>query len=404
MLSMLPQHRMFALSIHPGAVLSILSFGLLIAFVFWAWSRRSEDPPLVLALKIGLSTALLLGAGYCILAFHPIIGVPLAAVCGILTGVLWARNIGAALAKPLTGLYDGGDEEPELVPFYAIAQAHRKQARFAEAIAEIRKQLERFPGEVQGLLLLAEIQGKDLGDWEAARASVEEIVAQESLPVAPRARALQALADWHLDSGNDIPGARALLERIEQLFPGTPEARDARQRMDHLGDAEWRKERAAPSTLRVKVNDRRLGLEASGTCEPPPQESAEDRVARLVRWLAEHPADTEAREQLAMAYAEADGSADRAVAQLEWLIAQPHPTPRQLETWHHKIADLRILYGADEAGAREALSRLVTSLSGTALAARAQTRIEHLKLEVKGRGQASRIRMEDSGGDVRGNP
>ena len=150
----------------------------------------------------------------------------------------------------------------------------------------------------------------------------------------------------------------------------------------------------APSTLRVKVSDRRLGLEVSGAGEPPPHESAEERAARLVRWLAEHPMDTEAREQLAVAYAEADGSAERGVAQLEWLISQPHSTPRQLVTWHHKIADLRILYGADEAGAREALSRLVTSLSGTALAARAQARIEHLKLEVKGRGQSSRIRME----------
>lgn len=397
---------MFAITFHPGAVLSVLTFGLLIVWIFWRWSRQSEDPPMVLALKIILSCTLIAGAVYSVLAFHPIVGVPLAAVCGILTGILWGRNIGAAIARPLSSLYDGGDEAPEPVPFYAIAEAHRKQARYAEAVAEVRRQLERFPGDLKGLLLLAEIEARHRGDWEAALAAIEEIVAQGELPAAPRAKALQALADWHLELRHDTETARALLERVGSLFPGTAEARDARQRIDHLGDDAWRRERQAPSKLRVTVSDRRIGLESPGAPQGAADETPGERVERLVRWLADHPNDTEAREQLGSAYAELDGLPDRGVAQLEWLILQPNATPRQLEAWYHKMADLRVRYGGDAEGARDALQRLMEAVPGTAVSAKAQSRLDHLKLEVRGRskpaapirgGDPSQARSPESG-------
>src|SRR5690606_27538847 len=157
-----------AIQLHPGALLSVLAFGLLIGWIVWRWMLRSEDLPHVLLLKILLSVSLVLGAVWCMLNLSPYLGVPLAAVCGVIVGLFWGRNVGLWLARPLTDMFDGGDEAAEPAPFYAIAHAHRKQARYPEAIAEIHRQLQRFPGDVQGLLLLAEIHAVHLGDWQAA--------------------------------------------------------------------------------------------------------------------------------------------------------------------------------------------------------------------------------------------
>jgi hypothetical protein len=42
------------------------------------------------------------------------------AVCGILLGILWAPSIGAFLAGPLVGLFDGGGQEIQPEPNWNI--------------------------------------------------------------------------------------------------------------------------------------------------------------------------------------------------------------------------------------------------------------------------------------------
>src|SRR5262245_9528406 len=118
---------------HPGAILSVLAFGGLIGWIVWRWSRRSEGPPCAVLTKLLILGVLLSAAVWSILHIHPLMGVPIGALCGIIAGGLWGRNIGAALARPLASLYDGGDEATEPKPFYAIAEAHRKQARYDAA-------------------------------------------------------------------------------------------------------------------------------------------------------------------------------------------------------------------------------------------------------------------------------
>lgn len=371
------------LPFHPGAALSALSFALLFGWLFWRWSRKSEDPPLVLGVKVGVSVVLVLGAGWCMLSVHPILGVPLAAAAGVIVGILWGRNIGGAIAKPFSSLYDGGDEEPELRPFYAIAEAHRKQGRFDQAIEAIEEQLGRFPEDPQGWLMLAEIRCRNLGDWEGAEAAVLEVSGNASLPVATRAKALQALSDWHLDLGRNLPEAERLLGQIQELFPGTPEAAEAAQRVAHLGDPNWRKERGSPSPIRVKAADPRLGLRTG----PPAPEPVRDPMIEVERWqrqLAEHPQDTEARESLALLYAEDLGRLDWAVAELEKLVALPSQPPKQVSRWLHLIADIQVRRAGDEAAARATLQRVIRLFPESALAAKAQSRLEYLKLEIRG--------------------
>jgi tetratricopeptide (TPR) repeat protein len=379
------------MNVHPGAILSGLVFVLLIGWLIWRWSRRSEDPPGVLVIKLAVSGVLLAVAVFCIARIHPLIGVPLGAACGIVIGVLWGRNIGAWVARPLAGLYDGGDEAPEPRPFYAIAEAHRKQARYAEAIAEIDRQLEGFPGDLQGLLMLAEIRARHLGDWAGARNAIDELFSDESLPVATRAKALQALADWHLDFANDAENARECLQCIIDAFPSSPEANDAAQRLAHLGDNAWRLNRHAPAALKITPLVRSSEWSAPLPSAPPPQDP-EAEAEELRRQLMAHPNDADARERLAMIYAEGLGRMDWAIGELEQLLAQAHHPPRAQARWLHLIADLNIRQAGDESAARTSLQRVIQLFPNTALAANAQSRLDHLKLELRAVRTASRLK------------
>jgi hypothetical protein len=47
------------------------------------------------------------------------------------------------MAASLTSMFDGGIMEVDSAPFYSIAEARRKRGRYDEALAEVRKQLEK---------------------------------------------------------------------------------------------------------------------------------------------------------------------------------------------------------------------------------------------------------------------
>ncbi len=370
------------LALHPGAILSVLVFGSLISWIVWRWSKTSADAPAVLIVKILISLVLIGLAVFAIAFVHPVIGVPVGAVFGIILGLLWARNIGLAIASPLANLYDGGTEAEPPKPFYAIAEAHRKQARYDEAIAEIEKQLELFPGDVKGHLMLAEIRCRHLKDWGGAELAIEEIVANEELAISTRAKALQALADWNLDLRHDAPAARVLLERVISLFPNTPESNEAAQRLAHVGDASWRREQHSPARLHVPVADQRLGLRLHPE-PPPPEPDPEIEAEALRRQLSAHPLDTEAREKLALLYADRMGRLDWALGEFDKLLAQPNQAPKAMAKWLHLLADVQIRVAGDESAARAALLKVGQLFPDTALEANAKSRLERIKLEMR---------------------
>jgi len=377
----------FAFSLHPAWILSLVSFGLLIVWALWAWSRKTEEAPGALIRRITIT--LLLGAVAILLgvSFHPLVGIPLAALVALIMGGLWGRNIGTAFAAPLANLYDGGNEAPEPRPFYAIAEAHRKQARYPEAIRAIQEQLEKFPEDVEGLLLLAEIHARNLDDWDAARNHIRRIAENPNHPVSTRAKALQALSDWYLDFKADNPGAIECLQAIQTLFPDTPEAHEAAQRLAHVGDGSWRRERREASTLRVPKGDDRMGLRVSGKPADnavPEAKDPEIEVRELLAQLEAHPLDTEARQRLALVYAEGLERPEWAVCEIERLIAQPSQSSRQIARWLHLLADVHIRCSHDEEAARAALTRILQAYPDSAVAANAQSRLDVLKLEVRG--------------------
>lgn len=370
----------------------ILAAGSLVVWLLWRWLKRTEDDPARLVLKWLATLALpvfLIWVGFKI---HPIAAVVLGAFFGVFLGIWWTPNIGRFLAGSITNEFDGGQEEVEPRPFYSIAQAHRKAGRIRECLEEIERQLVRFPGDVEGLLLRAEVLAKNERDLPAAAACIEQVAVQSALPDGPRARALLALADWQL-AAQARDDARETWERVRTLFPGSEPAREAAQRLAHLtGEAAWRVPEATPTVLPMVRGDEHLGLRAPGHAPAAAPRDAHAEAEALQAHLNQHPQDGEAREKLARIYAEELGHLDWAVAQLELLTHQPGVTPRDVARWWHRVADWQIEFAGDEAAARRALEQITARFSDTALASQAASRLTHLKLEVRGKTKGRTLR------------
>jgi hypothetical protein len=65
-------------------------------------------------------------------------------MCGCIVMLfVWRRSIASLVADPFGSLYDGGSTPPDPHPAYSVAMSRQKQGRYLEAVAEIRKQLDR---------------------------------------------------------------------------------------------------------------------------------------------------------------------------------------------------------------------------------------------------------------------
>lgn len=350
--------------------------------------RQSEDPGrmvfkwiatgviLVLILWMGAS---LQGAGYAAAFAVPIAG----AAIGVALGIIWAPHLGAALARPLGSFYDGGSAEVEARPFYSIAHAKRKRGHYLEAIAHIRKQLERFPEDYEGWLLLAEIHAEDLRQHDEAQKCVEELLRHRHHHPKNLAFALNRSADWHLALASNREAARDALARVEALFPGTEMAHQAAQRIAHLTTDQMLANQKERPRLNLVHHDEYIGLQGQVADPRPPQSTPVETATRLVEQINRFPHDAEAREQLARVYAEEFARVDLAADQVEELIRTPGSGPKEIARWLNMLADFHIRVGKDRAAAETALRRVIEQLPGTASAAQAQSRLAHLEGELR---------------------
>ena len=285
----------------------------------------------------------------------------------VILAALWAPTMGRLLTKPLTDSITGGDEEVELKPFYYAAEGKRRQGLFDEAIAEVRGQLERFPGDAAGYMMLATIQAEDKHDVRAAEATLEELLAQPGLKPHAAVSALHALADWQLQFGRDTAAARAALERVVKLFPDSQFAHAAEQRLAHLGGVDETRRQRENAKFEVQTSLRKIGLEKGGPTEPA-KVDADALAAECVKQLEQYPADTEVREKLAILYAEHFQRLDLAAAQLEQMIALPEETPKHVARWLNLLATFHIRCAKDRPGAEQALRRIIERFPKTAMA------------------------------------
>jgi predicted transcriptional regulator len=110
--------------------------------------------------------------------------------------------------------------------------------------------------------------------------------------------------------------------------------------------------------------------------------------------LEQHPFDTEAREKLAMIYANDFHRLDLAAEQLEQLISQPNQCNRQISRWLNRLAELQIKLGNDVSAAEKTIRRIQELLPNTAYAEQAATRLAYLPLEAKRNKETHSIKLD----------
>jgi tetratricopeptide (TPR) repeat protein len=381
-----------------GALAVVVSgaFGF---FVLWPTIKKSEDPALMVfkwvltAVIIGFMikvVAPMVGAGGYGGAFG---GIPLTAVCGLVLAITWRRNIAELVANPVASLYDGGSEPPEPRPAYSVAQSRQKQGKYLEAILEVRKQLERFPTDLEGHMLLAQIQAEDLNDLTAAEMTIRHFCSQPDHAPANIAFAYYAMADWYLQYGPDRDAAQRMLEQVIELLPGTEFALSAAQRIAHLGTAEMLLSPADRKKFALHEGPRNLGLLRNYPSAAPAEKEPAQLAQEYVKHLEQHPLDTEVREHLAILYADHYQRLDLALDQLDQLIQIPNQPGRLVARWLNLAADLQVRNGADYESIKATLQRIIDRAPDLAAAENARHRIELIKLELKGKQKAESVKM-----------
>ncbi len=377
---------------------------LLLGVVLWGigwclrrWLLRSDDPPKLVfkwILSLLFTGGLLGFAGWIGPGVGGAFTVPFVCVgYGVAMSVLWAPHVGALLAKPLTSLFDGGDQEVEPQPLYSTAQSKIKRGQYQEAAYEIKEQLARFPADVTGQVMLAELQAEHLNDLPGAQVTVERLCAQPGHAPKTIAVALNSLADWHLKYAQDVEAARLALDKIIELLPHTEEAQMACQRIAHLGTTESLLAARERPILHLRPGAQNVGLLKDSADLKKPAEDPAAQAAALVRHLEQHPSDNEARENLAWIYADHYARLDLAIDQLEQMIQQPNQPPKQVVHWLNAITDMHIRIGNDYETARQSLQRIIDLFPEQSAAENARQRLGRLRLELRANQKSQVVKL-----------
>lgn len=381
---------------------AFLLVGGLLALILWGFVRwyKSSDDRGSLVSKWILSAIDLAFIGFIVI---PLVlqggyagafgGIPLAAVGGIILALIWTSSIAGVAGGWFGHLYDGGDVEPTPEAGYSIAMAKRKRGHYKEAAVEVENELERFPCDFRGWMLLAEICAEDLHDLPAAKTAVLRMIEQPGHSQKNIAFALTQLGDWYLRYGHDSEQARQAFQRIVELFPDSEEAHLAHQRLAHMGEAEQRAGAVVRTPIHLPQSDERYGLRLDFTGLKAPVKDPLERASELVRQLERFPLDNQAREELAVLYAGELHRPDLATLELEQLIAQPHAPEGRAVHWLNLLADIQLRESGDLEAARHTLDALIQRSPDCAAAEAARRRLATLRLEVRSKEESQAVKL-----------
>lgn len=309
-----------------------------------------------------------------------------------LTG-MWVPDLVHLALGPVLGFMTGGNEQVERRPFFSRAIALRKRGEYPAALAEVQQQLVFFPGDAEGLMLLADIHADDLKDVPAALAVLTEVVTTSGRAASEVALALSRMAALQLNRLNDIAAARETFQRIVANFPHTEAAVTARQHLAHLPGAEQLAERAARPALVVTHHEEKIGLTEDLGLAKLPREELEKQTAHLVAHLDEFPDDWESRETLARLYVDHWQRLDLACDQLERLINQPGATARQVAHWLGDLADVQMKSPDGMHTARLTLERVGQKFPGSQWDEQARARINMLGLDQRAKAAPKTLKL-----------
>ncbi len=318
-----------------------------------------------------------------------IVGMLGVAFCAMILGVMWTPSWCDILLKPLTGIIDGGDEAPESKPLYSSAEAKRGRNMFQEAINDASKQLEKFPNDFRGLMLIASIKAEDLNDFSEASRLVHFIADSPNETEAHRVAALQQLADWHLKIERDARAAQRVLEKIPVLFPNSRWSQVAAERIARLESTQEMIDNER-TTVALPKGQKYVGLRKASV--PAPEISSSPLAQQYVEQLQKHPLDTQTRENLAMEYANTYQRLDMASAQIEELIALPNQSSKQIVRWLNLLADLQVRF-QDIPAAQTTLKRIQVLFPNSAASENAMVRMAYMGMEAKKFDKGGTVKM-----------
>jgi len=389
---------------------------LVVGFGGWFFIRtvkRSEDPAalifkwvltvIIVAAMIVVIGPLMKQGGYAA-GFG---GIPLAALGGLVLAITWRRSIANLVANPIGNLYDGGSTPADPKPFYSHAIAQRKRGHYQEALALVRKELERFPTDFEGQLLMADIQAENLNDLPGAAITIERICNQPEHTPRNIALAWNILADWYLKLNQDRDTARETLQKIIDRLPDSEMSVLASQRIASLATTEHLLASHDRKKFAVIEGVQNIGLLDPRFHPKPADADAAQQAEELVEHLRSHPLDVEAREKLAVIYADHYHRLDLATDQFEQLITHPNQPAKKVVHWLNKLADLQIRHGIKYEAVRATIQRIIDLYPNSSAADLAASRITLLKLELKGKQQTEAVKLgsyeQDIGLKMKGN-
>ena len=204
---------------------------------------------------------------------------------------------------------------------------------------------------------------------------------------------LNTLADWQMKYAQDREAARLALEKIMELLPDSESAALAAQRIAHLASTDHLVAGHDRKRFAVTPGLQDMGLLSGDQHIKAPEEDPARQVADYVRHLEVHPLDTEAREKLAVLYANHYERLDLAADQLEQLITHSDQPAARTVHWLNLLADLQLQHGANYETVRATLQRIEDLFPDNAASGVARSRIAHLKLEFRGKEKNQAIKL-----------
>lgn len=285
--------------------------------------------------------------------------------CGITIGICITPTLIGSVAGLVTGDMDGSNEPQEQKPTYSLALARRNRGEPQKALELIEEQLDKFPRDFEGMMLIAEIHAFDLRNLAAASAALEDLLENGDFPPGRKSAILTTMADWELEIGKNNEGARSAFERIIDLFPNTELARKAEQRILRLPMTQLMDGRAESRVHTLPSRRAEGGGEAA---EKPGERDPEAEARQLADYLIGQPEDEEARERLALLYAEHYKRVDLAANQLEHLISDPLQARAVTVRRLNLLAQLYMRHALDGELAKDCLTRIVDMFPGTSAA------------------------------------
>ena len=373
------------------------TIGTVVALALVGWGvfygiKKSHDPK-TLALKLAFTIPFALG---CLWGAHRLgpFGPFLIVFMAVVLAYLWTPHISAWIISPITNIFDGGNEPPERKPYYSVAMTRRNRGKPHEAVAEVRRQLEQFPHDFEGVMLLARIQAEDMADLRGAEITLGHFCEWRDAPLPQVAAAFTQLADWHMKIEANAEAAREALRQIISRFPDTEAALQAEQRIAHLSEAEKMiLARHDPPEVAVPEGVHNVGLLDSTEFLKPQEIDPGKLAAAHVKHLETHPHDWEVREKLALLYARDFKRLDLATMELGQLINEPKHKPKQVAHWLNLLANFQVELGADVATVRETLEKIVDRFPDLPVANMAQRRLARLENEFKGQRTSASVKL-----------